>query len=144
MGTAAYMSPEQARGEVSTLGPATDVYGLGATLYEVLTNRPPLQGTFKEVLGKASRGEWLPARQVNKAVPPALDAICGKAMALRPEQRYASAQALAGDVEHWLADEPVTAYREPVWTGPDTRGGRRRQEGSPEARVSAARPAGRR
>jgi hypothetical protein len=56
----------------------------------------------------------MPPRQVKKGVPKALDAICRKAMALQPQDRYATAQALAAEVEHWLADEPVAAYREPL------------------------------
>ena len=67
-----------------------------------------------EVVGQVERGEWLPPRQVNGSVPAPLDAICRKAMALRPEERYGSALALAEDVEHWLADEPVVAYPEPA------------------------------
>jgi hypothetical protein len=68
---------------------------------------------MSKVLKQVERGEWVPPREVNKTVPAALDAICRKAMALRPEDRYGSAQALAEDVEHWLADEPVSAYAEP-------------------------------
>ena len=66
-----------------------------------------------EVLRKAQRGEWLPARQLRTDVSPALDAICSKAMAVKPEQRYATALELSSDVEKWLADEPVLAYDEP-------------------------------
>ena len=114
VGTPAYMSPEQAAGKVEELGPATDVYSLGATLYALLTNRAPFKGPVVEVIKQVERGEWLPPRQVNGSVPAALDAICRKAMALRPEERYGSALALAEDVEHWLADEPVAAYPEPA------------------------------
>ncbi|HEY7426671.1 MAG TPA: serine/threonine-protein kinase [Gemmataceae bacterium] len=114
VGTPAFMSPEQAAGKVSELGPATDVYSLGATLYELLTNRAPFQGPMGAVLKQVERGEWLPPRQVIPSVPPALDAICRKAMSWRPQDRYSSAQALAEDVEHWLADEPVSAYAEPA------------------------------
>jgi tetratricopeptide (TPR) repeat protein/tRNA A-37 threonylcarbamoyl transferase component Bud32 len=114
VGTPAFMSPEQAAGRLEQLGPASDIYGLGACLYALLTGQPPVSGTDTgEVLGKVQRGAVPPARQVNKKVPAALEAVCGKAMALRPQERYASARALADDVEHWLADEPVAAYREP-------------------------------
>jgi formylglycine-generating enzyme required for sulfatase activity len=113
LGTPAYMSPEQAAGGM--LGPASDVYGLGAMLYEVLTNRAPIEGTrVGEVLERARRGQFPPPRQVRRGTPAALEAVCLKAMALRPEQRYATAAALAGDVDRWLADEPVTAWREPL------------------------------
>jgi serine/threonine-protein kinase len=115
LGTPAYMSPEAAAGRLDLLGRASDIYSLGATLYKLLTGRSPIQGSgHGEVLRKASRGEWLPPRQVKKDVPAALDAICRKAMALKPEARYETALALAADVEHWLADEPVAVYREPV------------------------------
>jgi hypothetical protein len=67
------------------------------------------------VLRKVQRGEWLPPLQVYQDMPPALDAICHKVMGLAPSERYATALDLAADVEHWLADEPVAAYREP-WT----------------------------
>jgi serine/threonine-protein kinase len=115
LGTPAFMSPEQARGETESLGPASDVYSLGATLYMLLTGRPPFTSTeLAALLEKVSRGEWPPAHQVKKGVPPPLSAVCGKAMARRPEDRYGSALALAADIEHWLADEPVSAYREPL------------------------------
>jgi tetratricopeptide (TPR) repeat protein/tRNA A-37 threonylcarbamoyl transferase component Bud32 len=114
VGTPAFMSPEQAAGKVNELGPATDVYSLGATLYELLTNQAPFKGPVGKVLKQVERGEWLPPLQVNKSVPAALDAICCKAMSLRPEERYSAAQALAEDLEHWLADEPVSAYAEPA------------------------------
>jgi tetratricopeptide (TPR) repeat protein len=122
LGTPAFMSPEQAGGGgVAQLGPATDVYSLGATLYAVLTDRPPVQGRdTPEVLENVRRGNWPPPAAVQPAVPKALDAVCRKAMALKPADRYGSALDLAADVERWLADEPVTAWREP-WP---TRAGR--------------------
>jgi tetratricopeptide (TPR) repeat protein/tRNA A-37 threonylcarbamoyl transferase component Bud32 len=113
-GTPAYMSPEQAAGRWDVIGPATDVYSLGATLYALLTGRAPFQGRNPaEVLQQAQRGKMVPPRQVKKEVPPALEAVCLKAMALKPEERYATAQDLGADIEPWLADEPVSAYREP-------------------------------
>jgi serine/threonine protein kinase len=113
IGTPAYMSPEQASGRLDLLGPTSDIYGLGATLYTLLTGRPAIEGRdTAEVLRKAQRGEWLPARQLKPDVPPALAAICQKAMAASPSARYATALDLAADVEHWLADEPVSSYRE--------------------------------
>ncbi len=116
LGTPVFMSPEQARGEVDGLGPATDIYGLGATLYMLLTGRPPFQGRDNhDVLEQVRQGKWRPPRRVVRTVPRALDAVCRKAMALEPADRYGTALELAADVEHWLADEPVTAWREPFY-----------------------------
>jgi tetratricopeptide (TPR) repeat protein len=121
IGTPSYMSPEQAAGRLDLLGPASDIYSLGATLYALLTGTAPFEESDKvELLQQVQRDAWLPPRLVKPNIPPALDAICRKAMALQPQDRYASALGLAADVEHWLADEPVTAYREP-WS---TRTGR--------------------
>jgi serine/threonine-protein kinase len=109
LGTPAYMPPEQARGEHDRVGIQSDVFALGATLYALLTGKAPYRD-----LEQAKLGDFAAPRQVNALVPRALEAVCRKAMAARPEERYATARALAEDVEHWLADEPVTAHREPV------------------------------
>jgi formylglycine-generating enzyme required for sulfatase activity/serine/threonine protein kinase len=114
LGTPAFMSPEQAAGRLDRLGPATDTYSLGATLYCLLTGQAPL--TEKDVgvvLAKVQKGDFKPPRQVNASIPPALEAVCLKAMALKPEDRYASPRELSGEIERFLGDEPVTAYREP-------------------------------
>jgi serine/threonine protein kinase len=95
------------------LGTTTDVYGLGATLYHLLTGRPAFDGGVKEVLEKVRRGEFPTPRTVRRDIPPALEAVCLKAMALRPEGRYTTVGELADDLERWLADEPVSSYREP-------------------------------
>src|SRR5262249_25637433 len=114
MGTLAYMSPEQAAGRVDELGPASDIYSLGATLYHLLTGRVPFpDADMKEVVRRAQRGDWQPPRRGPPPTPRAPEAICGKAMALKPEDRYPTALDLAADIEHWLADEPSRAYREP-------------------------------
>src|SRR5262249_37633303 len=76
------------------------------------------------LLSKVRRGDFRPPRAIDRRVPPALDAICLKAMALQPENRYRSARALADDLEHWLGDEPVSVYREP-WTARLARWARR-------------------
>jgi serine/threonine-protein kinase len=112
VGTPAYASPEQADGR--PLGPASDVYSLGATLYAILAGQAPFAGgPVYALLEKVRRGEFLGPGQAKPGVPRALEAICLKAMALRPEDRYPTALDLADDVEHWLADEPVSAWREP-------------------------------
>ena len=115
MGTPAYMSPEQAQGRLEQVGVPSDVYSLGATLYCLLTGQPPIADPeVAVVLRKVQAGEVPALRQVNREVPAGLEAICLKAMALRQEDRYPSARALADDIEHWLADEPVAVYREPM------------------------------
>ena len=125
LGTPAYMSPEQAEGRLEQVGPLSDVYSLGATLYCLLTGKPPIDETdVGEALRRVQRGEFPPPRAVQPGIPPGLEAICLKAMALKPEERYPSARALADDIEHWLADEPVSVYREPI-TVRLTRWGRR-------------------
>jgi serine/threonine-protein kinase len=114
IGTPGYMSPEQARGRHDEIGPRSDVYTLGATLYSILTGKAPFEGLeLMEVLERVLTGNFLPPHEVNPRVTPALEAICLKAMAHYPEDRYASASALADDVERWLADEPVVAYPAP-------------------------------
>jgi serine/threonine-protein kinase len=115
-GTPAYMSPEQAAGHWDAVGPPSDIYNLGATLYHLLTGRAPVDGgDVGAILACVQRGEWPPPRSVNRDVPRALEAVCVKAMALRPRDRYASALDLAADLERWLAGEAVSAWREP-WT----------------------------
>jgi tRNA A-37 threonylcarbamoyl transferase component Bud32 len=112
-GTPQFMSPEQAEGR--PLAPASDIYSLGATLYALLTGTTPFHG--QRYVRRLRRSGKFPApRRVKPAVPRALEAVCLKAMALRPEARYAAALDLAADVERWLAGEPVTAWREPLAT----------------------------
>ena len=114
LGTPAYMSPEQACGDLDRLSPRSDVYSLGATLYCLLTGRPPFGGDdIGEVLRKVQHGDFPRPRQLDPSLDLALEAVCKKAMAPNPEDRYASCRALADDVERWAADEPVTAWREP-------------------------------
>jgi serine/threonine protein kinase/tetratricopeptide (TPR) repeat protein len=111
IGTPAYMSPEQAIGSIDEMGPASDVYSLGATLYELLTGQVAFLGNSTlEVLDRVRKGDFRPPRAVQRSLPAPLDRICLKAMAFRPDQRYASVRELAQDLEHWLADEPVVAY----------------------------------
>ncbi len=113
VGTPQFMSPEQATGRIDLIGPAGDVYSLGATLYTLLTDQPPFTSMdVRTVLKAVPEGKFPTPREVNRDVPAALEAVCLKAMSRRIEDRYASARALADDLEHWLADEPVSAARE--------------------------------
>jgi WD40 repeat protein/serine/threonine protein kinase/tetratricopeptide (TPR) repeat protein len=114
VGTPPYMSPEQVDSRVA--GPATvrsDVYCLGATLYHVLTGHAPCEAEHTgEVFQKVLKGEIPRPRSLNPRLAPSLEAICLKALALSPNDRYPSARGLAEDIERWLADEPVEAHRE--------------------------------
>ncbi len=114
LGTPQFMSPEQAAGRTDLLGCASDVFSLGATLYVILTGTPPYKGSTSDVLEQAKQGVYLRPRRVKSGVPPPLEAVCLKAMSLRPEDRYASADLLARDIEQWMADEPVSAWHEPL------------------------------
>jgi eukaryotic-like serine/threonine-protein kinase len=114
LGTPAYMSPEQAEGDLEHLGPRSDIYSLGATLYYVLTGRPPVEGDVHEAIRAVQRGEFRHPRQLDATIDRALEAVCLRAMAHRPADRYASPKALSEDVERWMADEPVSAWREPL------------------------------
>jgi serine/threonine-protein kinase len=109
-GTPAYMSPEQASGRIDEMGQASDIFALGATLYALLTRTAPYHGS--DALARAKRAEFPTPRQVKPQVHPALEAICLKAMKPKPTDRYATAKALADDVEKWLADQPLSAHRE--------------------------------
>lgn len=108
VGTPAYMSPEQALGtkEVTT---ATDVYALGAILYELLTGRPPYTGSSPmEVILQVVKDPPPQARQVDASIDRELDLICRKCLEREPNQRYSSAAALADDLDAWLAGQPVS------------------------------------
>lgn len=115
LGTPAYMAPEQAAGLAELINTSTDVYGLGAILYEILTGQPPFTSSNTLLLLKQVREEK-PARprQISWGIPRPLEAICLKALAKDQGQRYPSAAALADDVQRWLADEPVSVWREPL------------------------------
>jgi serine/threonine-protein kinase len=115
LGTPAYMSPEQAAGDLHRLGPRSDVYSLGATLYCLLTGKPPQGGDdVGELLRRVQCGDFPRPRQLDPSIDRPLEAVCLKAMATKPEDRYSSCRPLAEDIERWMADEPVTAWREPV------------------------------
>jgi eukaryotic-like serine/threonine-protein kinase len=115
IGTPAYMSPEQAAGEIERIGPRSDVYSLGATLYTLLTGKPPFEDEDQgRVLEMVRLGRFAPPRQLDRSIDGVLEAICKKAMATAPVDRYLSARALADDIERWMADEAVIARRDPM------------------------------
>lgn len=115
VGTPAYMSPEQAAGEINRLGPATDVYSLGATLYHILVGKPPFAGhrDIHSLIQAVKAGDFSGPRSYNVLIDRAIEAICLKAMSLEPSDRYHTPLALAKDVESYLADDVVSAYQEP-------------------------------
>ncbi len=115
LGTPQYMSPEQALGQLERVGRVSDVYSFGATLYCILTGSPPLADVndVGAVLSRVALGDIAPPQSVKSDVPATLEAICMKAMAVRPEERYQSVRALEADMESWLADEPVQGVAEP-------------------------------
>jgi serine/threonine protein kinase/predicted negative regulator of RcsB-dependent stress response len=114
LGTPAYMAPEQAQGRHDLVDERTDVYGLGAILYEILTGRPPfIAPKTSEIIRKVCQDAPTPPRQIVETVTPGLEAVCLKAIRKVPAERYSSASELAQDVQRHLADEPVKAYPDP-------------------------------
>lgn len=117
VGTPHYMSPEQAAGRLDILGPRSDVYSLGATLFCILTGEPPVDGeSIGELLQKVQRGNTRSLQELNPDLDKGLCAICYKALAVEPANRYARAADLAADIQCWLADEPTQALPDTLWT----------------------------
>ena len=113
LGTPAYMSPEQAAGKFERIGPSSDLFSLGATLYFMLTGCAPYSGnSHQEIVGSAIAGSYLLPKRRQPRIPASLEAICLKAMAIETDQRYSKINYLIEDIERWLADEPVSVLPE--------------------------------
>jgi TolB-like protein/Tfp pilus assembly protein PilF/predicted Ser/Thr protein kinase len=117
LGTPSYMAPEQAAGETTKLSKATDVYGLGAVLYQLLTGQPPFAGgTTYETIRLLRDTDPRPPRLLNPKLGREVSTICLKCLEKDPKRRYSSALALAEDLEHWLKHEPIQAKRSGFFT----------------------------
>jgi serine/threonine protein kinase len=110
LGTPSYMPPEQARGQVKVMGPASDVYGLGAVLYCLLTGRPPFfSSSAVETMRQVCDDDPIPPRQLNPQVPRDLETICLKCLKKEADRRYESAAEVAEELGRWLAGDPIVA-----------------------------------
>jgi eukaryotic-like serine/threonine-protein kinase len=115
LGSPGYMSPEQASGDPAAITTASDVYGLGAILYALLTGRAPFEGSpMAETIARLNEERPDPPSRINPVVPRPLDQICLKCLEKAPARRYSTALALAEDLLRWLAGEAVSARPEPL------------------------------
>jgi serine/threonine protein kinase len=116
MGTMLYMSPEQAAGQRTGIDARTDVYSLGATMYELLTFQPPFSGDSREqTLKYILWQDPVPPRRINAAIPRELETICLKALEKQAQHRYPTAASMAEDLQRFIQDVPITAKRPGLW-----------------------------
>src|SRR5437763_14404647 len=111
MGTPSYMAPEQARGDVRSIGPATDIYALGVILFELLCGTTPFSGPLQVVLLSILNQEPARPRSLSLELPRDLESICLKCLEKEPQKRYASAGQMADELRRYLNGEPLKHTR---------------------------------
>ena len=114
-GTPAFMSPEQAAGHVDLIDQRSDIYALGAILYQVLTGQCPFQGTVEQVLKDVRVGNKKRPTKINSTAPKPLESVCLKAMNVEQSNRYQNVSEFAEDLKRWQADETLSAHKDSLW-----------------------------